>query len=131
MNRRGFLMFAAACCGAITPAVAAAPDVGCCKLRSSKLVVKVLSVDPQLSNRAQYSGGVTVETTKFIAKVQIEQVLTDEHGLSPGQTIEISYDVRVRQPPLPNVRDRGRLDPGETTTLSIAGEGPSRFAWIR
>lgn len=125
MNRRLFLLLGVAYCGAglTAPAVAARPP-------ASQLVVNVLSVDRESSSRREYSGGVSVETTKFVAKAQIQQVLVNEHRLSPGALIEIRYEVDVRQPQLPKARDRGRLNPGEVATIWIVGDG-GQFRWLR
>src|SRR5271170_7643309 len=125
MNRRFFLLLSVASCGAVltVPAVAG-------RLTASKLVVNVLSVDRESSSRREYSGGVSVETTKFLAKAKIQEVLVDEHGLSPGASIEIHYEVDIRQPLLPKARDRGRLNPGEVSTIWVTGDG-SQFSWLR
>jgi hypothetical protein len=128
MNRRIFHLLSAACCVAVLAALTGATRAW--KLTTSKLIVKVMSVDRESSSRREYSGGVSVETTKFVAKAQIQEVLVNEHGLSPGAIVEIRYAVDVRQPPLPNARDRGRLNPGETTTVTVAGGG-TRYEWIR
>ena len=125
MNRRLFLLLGVPYCGAALTAPAAAG-----RLTASKLVVNVLSVDRESSSHREYSGGVSVETTKFLAKAQIQEVLVNEHGLSPGAFIEIRFEVDVRQPQLPKARDRGRLNPGEVATIWIVGDG-SQFRWLR
>jgi hypothetical protein len=125
MNRRSFLLSGAALCGAVltTPAEAGRPT-------ASKLVVNVLSVDRESSSRREYSGGVSVETTRFLAKVQIRELLVNEHKLNPGVVIEVRYEIDVREPPSPKARDRGRLIPGELATIWIIGDG-SQFKWLR
>jgi hypothetical protein len=125
MNRRFVLLLSVTCCGAILAAPA-----GAMRLTKSKLIVNVLSVDRESSSRREYSGGVSVETTKFLAKAQIQEVLVNEHALSPGAFIEIRYDIDVRQPQLSKAPDRGRLNPGETATIWIGGDG-NRFRWLR
>jgi hypothetical protein len=102
------------------------------RLPTSTLTVNILSVEPESFNRqeSQYPGqqSVAFETTKYVAKAQVSKVLESDHGLSAGAVIYIRYSVTVRQPPHPAFRVRPMLSAGETTTLTVFGEGGS-FYW--
>jgi hypothetical protein len=79
------------------------------RLLTSTLVVQVLSVDqesfrrvPAMISQGQVVGGQWPETTGFVAKVQIQNVVRSDHSLAPGETVEIHYTIRTAQPrPLP------------------------------
>jgi hypothetical protein len=85
MNRRLFLTLSAAHYGAVltTPAAAAwrpTKQSGCqCSFGGSGIVKP-----PRILRRS-------VETTKFLAKAQIQELLVNEHGLIPRAVIEIHY----------------------------------------
>ncbi len=95
------------------------------RLLTSTLVVQVQSVDQESFNRVpamisqgQPAGGQWLETTGFAAKVQIQNVVSSDHGLSPGETIVIHYTIRTATPrPLPLTDPP--LKPGETMTLTV------------
>jgi hypothetical protein len=73
------------------------------RLPTSALIVHVLSVDQESFNRSPAMlkdgkpfGDQWYETTGFIAKAQIQNVIRTDHGLTPGQTITIRYKIQDR-----------------------------------
>jgi hypothetical protein len=130
MNRRSFLV-----CGSIAlNAVLILPIsvASAARLATSTITVSVLSVDRESFNREdiQYPGqpAIAFETTKYVARAQVTNVLNSDHELSAGAVIEIRYSVTVRQPPHPAFRVRPTLNAGETKTLTVSG-GSSSFYW--
>jgi len=97
------------------------------RLPLSKVTVNVLSVTRESFKAVQYSNGL-FETTRFAAKARIEKVLESDHGLKPGEIIQIHYEVHVRNPPLPRVPPPRHLKEGETVTLTVFGNGHD-FTW--
>ena len=96
------------------------------QLSTSTLVVQVVSVDqesfkrsPAMISQGQVVGGQWLETTGFVAKVQIQNVIRSDHGLARGETIDIHYTVRTATPkPLPFTDTP--LKPGENMTLTVS-----------
>jgi hypothetical protein len=99
------------------------------RLPTSALIVHVLSVDQESFNRSPAMlkdgkpfGDQWYETTGFIAKAQIQNVIRTDHGLTPGQTITIRYKIRIGTPqPIP-LKNRS-LKAGEDTTVELMGRG--------
>ena len=79
------------------------------RLLTITLVVQVLSVDqetfdrvPAMISEGQMVGEQWLETTGFTAKVRIQNVIRSDHGVTPGEMIEIHYTIRKATPrPLP------------------------------
>ena len=62
------------------------------------------------------------ETTSFVAKAQIQNVIRTDHRLTAGQTIVIRYSIRSATPrPLP-FKDTP-LKAGEDATVEVMGGG--------
>lgn len=102
------------------------------RLPTSTLTVSVLSVDRESVNRqeSQYSGqpAIIFETTKFVAKAQVINVVESDRGLSAGAVIDIRYRVTVRQPPHASFRVKPSLNAGEIKTITVFGSG-SLYNW--
>jgi hypothetical protein len=95
------------------------------RLPTSTLVVQVLSVDqesfrrePAMVSQGNAVGEQRLETTGFVAKVQIQNVIQSDHGLAPGQTIEVHYTIRTATPRPRSSRDTP-LEPGKNMTLTV------------
>ena len=95
------------------------------RLPTSTLVVQVLSVDqesfrrePAMASQGNAVGEQRLETTGFVAKVQIQNVIQSDHGLAPGQTIEVHYTIRTATPRPRSSRDTP-LEPGKNMTLTV------------
>src|SRR5262249_30451726 len=97
------------------------------RLPVSTLTVEILSVERESFKAQQYSNGL-FETSSYVAEARIEKVVRTDHGLNPGDSIQIRYDVRVRRPPLPANLNIRSLRSGETVTLTVSGSG-RRFTW--
>jgi hypothetical protein len=95
------------------------------RLRTSTLVVQVLSVDqeslhsePSPVSQGKTFGDQSFETSFFVAKARIQDVIQNDYALAPGETIEIHYKIRTAKPrPLP-FKDKP-LEPGKTMTLEV------------
>jgi hypothetical protein len=102
------------------------------RLPLSTITVNVLSVDRESFHRDERrppaQSDVVFDTTRFVARALITEVLKTDHGLNPGALIDIRYDVTERQPPHPAFPVRARLNAGETATLTVFGGGSS-FIW--
>ena len=95
------------------------------RLPTSTLVVQVLSVDqesfrrePAMVSQGNAVGEQRLETTGFVAKVQIQNVIQSDHGLAPGQTIEVHYTIRTATPRPLSFTDTP-LEPGKNMTLTV------------
>jgi hypothetical protein len=102
------------------------------RLPTSTLVVQVLSVEqvsfnrePAMISQGRVVGDRWLETTGFIAKVQILNVIRTDHGLAPGETIEIGYKIRTATPQPSSFHD-APLKQGENVTLEVMG-GNGRY----
>ena len=92
------------------------------RLPTSTLVVRVLSVDQELfhRDRAPVVGEQWLESTGFVAKVRIQNVIRTDHGLAPGETIKVHYTIcTANSLPLPHTATP--LKPGENVTLEVFG----------
>jgi len=134
MNRRSFLLLGAA---AFLPAASAADVAPAQGLPLSMLTVKILSVDRESLDRHTYrresfqsgeSSGRWSEKTWFVAKAQIEAVLDNNHGLTPGTAIDIRYVVIRSSVPAEEVVTT--LTTGETMTLTVF-RNQTGFWWRR
>jgi hypothetical protein len=125
MNRRTFVLLGTAASLLVATAVIAPAA----RLPVSTLTVNVLSVERQTYQRDDYRhesfkpAGPTrewyEEKTTYVAKAQIEAVLVNDHGLSPGAVIDIHYEVSggsapiyARTPPL-------TVNAGERWTVGV------------
>ena len=97
------------------------------RLPTSTLVVQVLSVDrvsfnrvPSRISQGHAVGDVWWETTGFVAKARILNVIRTDHGLAPGETIDVSYKIRTATPP-PSPFHDVPLKAGQTVTLEVMG----------
>jgi hypothetical protein len=124
MNRRTFFLSALSS-GLVL--VAPAGRVRAAKLPTSRLTVSILSVDREAAS--VYAGGTPTGKTTFVATAQILSVLDSDHGLSPGATIAIRYDLDERQQlQQPDRYRKVTLRSGETATLTVFGSGGD-FRW--
>ncbi len=130
MNWRSFLMCGSVALNAVLMVSISAASAA--RLPTSTLTVSVLSVDRESVNRqeSQYPGQPVIifETTRYVAKAQVINVVQSDHGLSAGTVVDIRYSVTVRQPPHPAFRVRPTLNAGEMKTLTVFGGGNS-FNW--
>jgi hypothetical protein len=95
------------------------------RLPTSKLLVQVLSVDqesstidPPLMIQGRAVGEQVIETTGFVAKVLIQNVVRTDHGLASGDTIRVHYRILTGRP-LPIPQTAVPLQPGESVTLEV------------
>jgi hypothetical protein len=100
------------------------------RLPTSDLVVQVLSVE-QVGFTRQKSdlfdhgqkvpGGVMLwETTTFVAKARIVNVIRTDHDLAAGEVIDVKYNIATTTPPLSPPRGEP-LAPGQTVTVHVMG----------
>jgi hypothetical protein len=97
------------------------------RLPTSTLRVLVLAVDqesftvdppPTVQGRA--AGAQVIETTGFVAKVLIQDVVRTDHGLVSGDTIRVHYRILTGRP-LPIPQTAAPLQPGASVTLEVFG----------
>jgi hypothetical protein len=95
------------------------------RLPTSTLVVQVLSVDqesfhsePAPVSQGNAFGEQSFETSGFVAKAYIQNVVQSDHGLAAGETIEIHYKIRTAKPRPLTFKDKP-LEPGKTMTLTV------------
>jgi len=101
---------------------------------TSTLVVQILSVDqesfrrgPAMMSQGRPFGDQWLESTGYVAKAQIQNVIRSDHGLAPGEIIEIHYEIRTATPqPLPFTD--ARLKPGQSGTLTVS-KAKSGYSW--
>jgi hypothetical protein len=125
MIRRTFVLLGTAA-SLLVATAAVAPAA---RLPVSTVTVNVLSVERKTYERDDYRhesfkpAGPTLERyeekTTYVAKAQIEAVLVNDHGLSPGTVIDIHYEVPggsapiyARTPPL-------TVNAGERWTVGV------------
>jgi hypothetical protein len=123
MNRRVFLMLGAA---SAAMSAASADRARAWKLLTSTVTVNVVAVERLSSDLVHLRGGQSRETTTFLAKAEVANVIATEHGLSPGAVIDIRYDVVVPRPPS---QPEPKLTAGDAKTLTLMGNGNS-FEWM-
>jgi hypothetical protein len=131
MNRRTLVLLGAAA-SLLAASIANAPAV---RLPVSTLNVNILSVDRQTYERNDHRhesfkpGGTSrdwyEEKTTYVAKAQIETVLVNDHGLSPGAIIDILYEVSGGSAPMSARTPRFTVNPGERWTVDVFGGGTS------
>jgi len=131
MNRRSLVLLGAAT-SLLVASAAIAPAV---RLEVSTLTVNILSVDRQAYERNDYrhesfkpgepSRESYEENTTYVAKAQIETVLVNDHGLSPGTVIDIHYAVLGGSAPIYARTPSLIVKPGERWTVNVFGGGTS------
>jgi hypothetical protein len=131
MNRRTFVLLGAAA-SLLAASAAIAPAV---RLPVSTLTVNILSADRQTYERNDYRhesfkpGGVSrewyEEKTTYVANAQIETVLVNDHGLTPGAIIDIHYEVSGGSAPIYARAHPLTVNAGERWTVDVFGGGTS------
>jgi hypothetical protein len=125
MNRRTFVLLGTA----TSLLVATAAIAPAARLPISTLNVKILSVERQTYERDDYRhesfipAGSTrewyEEKTTYVAKAQIEAVLVNDHGLSPGAVIDIHYEVSGGSAPIYVRAHPLTVNAGERWTVDV------------
>ena len=121
MNRRSFICRGVASVACFSGALTS--EAWSARLPTSTLVVDVLAVDRKSFKSGRYANGSSWEKTSFVAKAQIRKVLRTDHGLKPGDIIQIEYDV-LR----PSWRAETVLNQGATETVTVSRHG-REFRW--
>jgi hypothetical protein len=101
------------------------------RLPTSTLDVRFLSVDQESFRRDPSSAlsGQSFETTGYVARVQIQNVISTAHGLTAGQTIEVHYTIR-KAGALPLRSKSQPPKPGESRTINVM-KAKSGYEWRR